>query len=130
MCGVNGIITYSLSEDEILKRLEVMGDLQDHRGPDDKRELVFSFKNGHVGFGFRRLSILDLETGMQPIVCGQDNSAIICNGQIYNYIELKFQLESCGVKFNTSSDTEVVLQCWIKWQEKALSLQLLNTWTQ
>ena len=89
MCGIHGIITYSLPEGEIYRRLKDMGALQVHRGPDDKKEVVFPFNKGIVGFGFRRLSILDLETGMQPIASPEDKSAIICNGQVYNYLELK-----------------------------------------
>ena len=113
MCGVQGIITYSLSEDEIYKRLEAMGSLLAHRGPDDKKESVFSFENGHLGFGFRRLSILDLETGMQPIISPEDKSAIICNGQVYNYLELK--AENPEMPYITKGDIEVALNMYRKY---------------
>ncbi len=113
MCGVNGIITYSLSKDEVYKRLQEMGALQVHRGPDDKRETVFPFKKGSLGFGFRRLSILDLETGMQPIISPEDNSAIICNGQVYNYLELK--AESPDMNYSTKGDIEVALNMYRKY---------------
>ena len=89
MCGIHGLVSRSLSEQEVARRLAAMGQLQRHRGPDDQKEIVFPITNGWLGFGFVRLSILDLETGMQPILCSGDDSAIICNGQIYNYIELR-----------------------------------------
>jgi asparagine synthase (glutamine-hydrolysing) len=87
-----------------------MGEIQRHRGPDDKQELVFNTETRSVGFGFVRLSILDLETGMQPIQCTLDQSAIICNGQIYNYIELKSEIK--GQPFVTKGDIEVALHLY------------------
>jgi len=113
MCGVHGIISYSLSKDEISKRLKIMGHIQNHRGPDNKRESVFTFKKVHIGFGFRRLSILDLETGMQPIISPEDRTAIICNGQVYNYIELK--AESPEMTYITKGDIEVALNMYRKY---------------
>ncbi|MBW1914169.1 MAG: asparagine synthase (glutamine-hydrolyzing) [Deltaproteobacteria bacterium] len=112
MCGIHGIISRSFSGDEILRRLEKMGDLQRHRGPDNIREKVFDTGNSLVGFGFVRLSILDLETGMQPVVCPLDSSAIICNGQIYNYVELKPQVKD--EHFVTKGDMEVALHLYRK----------------
>lgn len=112
MCGVQGIITYSLSGDKIYRKLEDMGSLQRHRGPDDKRESVFPFQGGLLGFGFRRLSILDLETGMQPIISPADNTAIICNGQVYNYLELK--ADSPEMQYMTRGDIEVALNMYRK----------------
>ncbi len=112
MCGIHGIISASLSKEEINERLRVMGELQRHRGPDDQAEQVFSYNDRHVGFGFVRLSILDLETGMQPIICPQDKSAIICNGQIYNYIELKPLVSD--EMFTSKGDVEVGLHLYRK----------------
>jgi asparagine synthase (glutamine-hydrolysing) len=113
MCGIHGIISNSLTDKEIIRRLERMGSLQQHRGPDDKREDIFSYGETNVGFGFRRLSILDLETGMQPIICHEDKSAIICNGQIYNYIELKPLVSEN--RFTTKGDIEVALHLYRKY---------------
>ncbi len=113
MCGIHGIITPSLSEDEVYRRLEEMGLLQVHRGPDDRKEMVFPLKKGTLGFGFRRLSILDLETGMQPIISPEDKSAIICNGQVYNYLELK--AESPEMHYSTKGDIEVALNMYRKY---------------
>jgi asparagine synthase (glutamine-hydrolysing) len=110
MCGIHGIVTESLPREEIKKRLEEMGDLQRHRGPDDKREEIFSINGNRVGLGLVRLSILDLETGMQPIICKKDHSAIVCNGQIYNYIELR--PEVAEEPFISKGDIEVVLHLY------------------
>ena len=110
MCGIHGIISWSLKEQEIQKRLKAMGKMQRHRGPDDQREDVFHIADTHVGLGFVRLSILDLETGMQPIVCPKDQSVIICNGQIYNYIELKPEVSD--EPFISKGDVEVALHLY------------------
>lgn len=110
MCGIHGIVSRSLSKEEMIRRLDEMGALQRHRGPDDKREDVFTLHGTRIGFGLMRLSILDLETGMQPIICRGDGSAIICNGQIYNYIELKPGVES--EPFVSKGDIEVALHLY------------------
>jgi len=112
MCGIHGIISPTMPEKEILRRLARMGGIQRHRGPDDEGGQVFSGPGRKAGFGFVRLSILDLETGMQPIVCGIDGSAIICNGQIYNYMSLKNEV--AGQPFVTSGDIEVGLHLFRK----------------
>ena len=110
MCGISGIFSPSLSREEIYARLKQMGHIQRHRGPDDQKEVVYSSNNGLLGFGFVRLSILDLETGMQPIECAGDKSAIICNGQIYNYIELRSSLKD--EEFVSKGDIEVALHLY------------------
>ena len=112
MCGISGIVSYSLSVKTINKRLKTMGKLQGHRGPDDRREIVIPFQSGLIGLGFVRLSILDLRTGMQPITCPVDKSVILCNGQIYNYIELKDQVSS--EPFTSQGDIEVALHLYRK----------------
>ena len=110
MCGVFGIISSILSVEEITSQLEAMGNIQRHRGPDDRRNTVFSHLKKNVGLGFVRLSILDLETGMQPICCEQDNTVILCNGQIYNYIELKERVKH--EPFVSKGDIEVALHLY------------------
>ncbi len=122
MCGIHGIVSSSLSKAEITTYLAKMGRLQRHRGPDDQREKVFTTGHGLVGFGFVRLSILDLTTGMQPIECQKDNTAIICNGQVYNYVELK--PEVAQETFVSKGDIEVALHLYRK---KGIDfLQFLN----
>ena len=110
MCGIHGILSHSLPKEEIGRRVEEMGRLQQHRGPDDRREAVYPVGRGWLSMGFVRLSILDLETGMQPIECPKDNTVIICNGQIYNYVELRNQV--FDEPFITRGDIEVVLHLY------------------
>ncbi|MFZ5564178.1 MAG: asparagine synthase (glutamine-hydrolyzing), partial [Thermodesulfobacteriota bacterium] len=112
MCGISGIITRSLGRDEVARRLARMGVLQRHRGPDDQREQVFEACGRRVGLGLVRLAILDLETGMQPIVCPSDGTAIVCNGQIYNYIELRREL--LEQTFVSRGDIETALHAYRK----------------
>lgn len=76
-----------------------------HRGPDEQGAMV----KDKVGLGMRRLSIIDLRSGQQPIFNADDSLAIVFNGEIYNYLELKKDLESKGYKFKTNSDTETIL---------------------
>ena len=112
MCGIHGIISRTMSDGEIRSRLAGMGGVQRHRGPDDEGGRVFSGSQSRAGFGFVRLSILDLETGMQPIVCDIDGSAIICNGQIYNYQSLKNEVSD--QPFVSNGDIEVGLHLFRK----------------
>jgi asparagine synthase (glutamine-hydrolysing) len=112
MCGISGIISRRISSGEIRDRLESMGSLQRHRGPDDAREQVFFSDDTLVGLGFVRLAILDLDTGMQPVVSNADGCAIVCNGQVYNYIEL--QEEVASEEFTTRGDIEVALHLYRK----------------
>ena len=110
MCGINGIVSRTIPVEEIRILLEEMGRMEHHRGPDDRSENVYTTGSSHIGFGFVRLSILDLDTGMQPIVCPKDDTAIICNGQIYNYIELKPEISE--EPFITKGDIEVALHLY------------------
>ncbi|MFH1243780.1 MAG: asparagine synthase (glutamine-hydrolyzing) [Pseudomonadota bacterium] len=112
MCGIYGIVSKTLSEGEVMSRLSRMGRLQRHRGPDDQRETLISVGDHRVGLGFVRLSILDLETGMQPIQCPEDQSVIICNGQIYNYVELRPEVRN--EPFVSKGDAEVALHLYRK----------------
>jgi asparagine synthase (glutamine-hydrolysing) len=82
VCGVSRVISRNLTMEDIGRRLEGMGSMQRHRGPDDSGSRVFTLDGTSVGLGFVRLSILDLETGMQPIVSPEDGCAIVCNGQV------------------------------------------------
>jgi asparagine synthase (glutamine-hydrolysing) len=111
MCGIAGIVDINHHRIPDLKhRLEVMNTLQIHRGPDGKGS--WQHKNEHVGLAHRRLSIIDLTTGDQPM---HDNIGnwISYNGEIYNYVELRREL---GLdKFVTTSDTEVILHAYQKW---------------
>jgi len=116
MCGINGIITKTnRSESEVSTVLNTMNDLIVHRGPDE--DGIFSEENSEfsVGMAMRRLSIIDLSSGQQPIFTDDKQIVIVFNGEIYNYRVLKSKLEAEGVTFNTSSDTEVILKAYEKY---------------
>jgi asparagine synthase (glutamine-hydrolysing) len=110
MCGISGIIDRKNRPiDPAL--IERLSDLVIHRGPDDKGYYFGS----NFAFGHRRLSILDLtEHGHQPMVY-QNRYWITYNGEIYNYLELRTELESIGFMFQTRTDTEVILAAYTKW---------------
>jgi asparagine synthase (glutamine-hydrolysing) len=111
MCGITGYIHFDrekLAEQSLLKR---MTDTIIHRGPDGEG---FYIKN-NVALGHRRLSIIDLKTGDQPM-SNDDNSIIVTfNGEIYNYIELRESLKKLGYIFRTESDTEVIIYSYQEW---------------
>lgn len=116
MCGINGIIAKTnRKENEITSILNSMNNLIIHRGPDE--DGLFSEENDSfsVGMGMRRLSIIDLSSGKQPIFSDDKQVVIVFNGEIYNYKILKAKLEAEGFTFNTSSDTEVILKAYEKY---------------
>ena len=116
MCGINGIITKTnRNEKAISSLLNAMNDLIIHRGPDEDGVFSEENKDFTVGMAMRRLSIIDLSSGQQPIFTDDKQIVIVFNGEIYNYRELKARLESEGVTFNTSSDTEVILKAYEKY---------------
>jgi asparagine synthase (glutamine-hydrolysing) len=107
MCGIAGILGIGDPEDRRLRVAEMTRALT-HRGPDDQG----SFDDPTVSLGFRRLSVIDLETGQQPIVLDQPSLVIVLNGEIYNFRELRSELESKGHRFRSTGDVEVVLRLW------------------
>lgn len=110
MCGIYGVVAENLSADAIRALLSPMGARLRHRGPDELREAVYGAGPAKAGLGFARLAILDLETGMQPIQSPADDTAIILNGQVYNYVELRSEL--AGEVFRTRGDAEVALHLY------------------
>jgi asparagine synthase (glutamine-hydrolysing) len=113
MCGINGLIIRGEStQTDILRSLTKMNDLIIHRGPDDDGFISNSNKQYSIGMAMRRLSIIDLESGKQPIYSEDKKIVIVFNGEIYNYRKLRAQLEIQGVKFKTASDTEVILKLY------------------
>lgn len=121
MCGVLGVVTavgrgLSVDESTIIK----MRDRMKHRGPDGEG----LWMNHHVAFAHRRLSILDLEHGQQPFQLGNTDSPeqqeLIYNGEIYNHLVLRKELQNLGVQFETKSDTETLAKAWATWGEDAL----------
>jgi len=111
MCGIAGIFHFDTSRSVSESLLKKMADSLAHRGPDGEG---FYIKN-NIGLGHRRLSIIDLSTGDQPMFNEDKSIAIIFNGEIYNYIELKEELKNLGCKFFTSSDTEVIIRAYETW---------------
>lgn len=108
MCGICGIVLSKGSPDLVERALRRMVSAMSHRGPDDASILL----DGRVGLGHVRLSIIDPVGGSQPMTCPGSASWITYNGELFNYRELKAQLEAVGHRFATDSDTEVVLQEW------------------
>lgn len=108
MCGLNGIASLNKNK-EIINIVSRMNDLIFHRGPDD--EGLYN-DDDCVIMGMRRLSIIDLSSGKQPIFNDDKSLAIVFNGEIYNYKELRTKLISLGVHFKTNSDTEVALRMY------------------
>lgn len=110
MCGIHGVFDTQLSPAEVRQLLQSMTASQRHRGPDDCREILFDEDIGRGGFGFVRLAILDLDTGMQPICSPLTGSTVVCNGQVYNYRELRQDLSD--LPFETRGDIEPILHLY------------------
>lgn len=114
MCGIVGFIDKSKDKKKIIKD---MADLIIHRGPDSDGYYV----DDNIALGFRRLSIIDLGTGSQPIFNEEKDKVIIFNGEIYNYQIIKEDLLAKGHKFTTKTDTEVILHGYEEYGEKILN---------
>ena len=108
MCGLAGIIDPSTHVDEREHLMKEMLSLIAHRGPDG--ESIYS--QGYVTLGHRRLAIIDLETGNQPIFNEDQTVGVVYNGEIYNYRELRNELEQKGHKFRTQTDTEILVHLY------------------
>ena len=116
MCGIAGLLHFDSDhqvDEGIVKR---MTDVLEHRGPDGCGSITL----GSIGLGHRRLSIIDIESGSQPMVSSDQQLTLIYNGELYNYIEIKQELLALGRVFLTQSDTEVVLQAYDEWGTKCL----------
>ena len=109
MCGINGIVSLS-NTFSLFDKLNVMNDLIKHRGPDDDGVFFESNMFYNICFGMRRLSIIDITNGAQPIFTEDNRYGVVFNGEIYNYKELKYFLQSHGYNFYSESDTEVILK--------------------
>ena len=119
MCGIAGFADSSRSPasppDAAFSTVHHMCDVIRHRGPDDEGVHV----EPGVGLGMRRLSIIDLSTGHQPIHNEDRTVWVVFNGEIYNYRELRRELEAAGHRFYTSSDTETIVHAYEEWGEAA-----------
>lgn len=112
MCGICGIVNKKKDAEPPRKELllEMMARLR-HRGPDSSGY----FRCGNAALGHTRLAIVDIQSGQQPITNEDESWWITFNGEIFNYIELKIELEGKGHKFRTASDTEVIIHAWEEW---------------
>jgi len=108
MCGITGIVYLERERKINPASLKKMSDALHHRGPDDEGHYI----QQNVGLGFRRLSIIDLSTGHQPLANEDDSIWIVFNGEIYNYHELHDDLISKGHVFKTKSDTETIVHLY------------------
>ncbi len=145
MCGISGYIRFKEAVSPVV--LQYMNDAIRHRGPDDEgymvmnddvmasyagRDSISEIKHqvpqiiaasvSRLGMGFRRLSILDLShCGHQPMISADGNIALTFNGEIYNYIELRKELQALGAVFKSDSDTEVILQGYNHWGQEVIT---------
>ena len=113
MCGISGIFdtrgTSTIPRDLISR----INNIQSHRGPDENEVHL----EPGLALGHRRLSVIDLATGTQPLFNEDGTVGIVFNGEIYNYLELMQELKDLGYRFRTRSDTEVIVHAWQAWGE-------------
>src|SRR5690348_4849850 len=108
MCGITGIFIFDRDRRVERSQLERMNHQIVHRGPDDSGSCIF----GNVGLAMRRLSIIDLSTGHQPLTNEDESAWIVFNGEIYNFRDLRRSLEASGHRFRTHSDTETIVHLY------------------
>lgn len=111
MCGISGFIHHDRTRPADKSMAAAMASTMPHRGPDDEGVFV----DGACGFGFRRLSIIDLEGGRQPVPNEDETIWVQLNGEIYNYKALRSELEGHGHRFRTESDTETIVHGYEQW---------------
>lgn len=116
MCGIAGIVD-SKGNNIDRSLLKAMCDTMVHRGPDDEGYYFNNDSGFSVGFGHRRLAIIDLKTGHQPICNEKKDTWVVHNGEIYNFMELRSSLEKKGHVFTTRSDAEVIIHGYEEYGE-------------
>src|ERR1700720_3835811 len=117
MCGICGQFNFARTEPVESETIRRMTQTMIHRGPDDEGY----FLSGRLGLGFRRLSIIDLAGGHQPMSDPEETVWVILNGEIYNFKELRAELEQRGHSFRTRSDTEVIIHGYKEWGTEVLN---------
>ncbi|MFO1149354.1 MAG: asparagine synthase (glutamine-hydrolyzing) [Alsobacter sp.] len=119
MCGLVAVLTPGPLDAGVLER---MRDRLAHRGPDGANQWIGKAGQSSVGLAHRRLSIIDLSTGgTQPMFAADGQVAIVFNGEVFNYIELREELRALGATFRSDCDTEVLIQAYLVWGEECLS---------
>lgn len=117
MCGICGQFNFGSGVPVQRQDVERMANSIVHRGPDDEGYYL----SGPVGLGFRRLSIIDLSGGHQPMADGDETIWVVFNGEIYNFLELRRELQSFGHVFRTNADTEVIIHGYKQWGDEILN---------
>src|ERR1700690_4061321 len=117
MCGICGQFNFSSSAPVISGDIAEMAGTMAHRGPDDEGYYV----SGPIGLGFRRLSIIDIEGGHQPMSDAEETIRVVFNGEIYNFPELRRELEGLGHVFRTRCDPEVIVLGYKQWGDEILN---------
>src|SRR5262249_17238616 len=111
MCGIAGIVAADRLHPDDSRRLVAMRDVITHRGPDD----AGIFRDGRAGLAHRRLSIVDLAAGHQPLANEDESIWIVFNGEIYNHVAIRPTLEAHGHRYRTKSDTETIVHAYEQW---------------
>jgi asparagine synthase (glutamine-hydrolysing) len=111
MCGINCIVRFDNLDENDHSNLLLMNEVMFHRGPDDSGLFI----DKCVGLAMRRLSVVDLETGSQPIYSNCKKFVIVFNGEVFNHKEIRNDLKTKGYIFNSETDTEVVLNCFMEY---------------
>ncbi|MEW6990604.1 XrtA/PEP-CTERM system amidotransferase [Colwelliaceae bacterium 6441] len=111
MCGITGYLKLNKQAQIEESILSEMNQAQFHRGPDEGDQYV----DDYVGLAHRRLSIIDVSTGQQPMTSQDNDYVIVFNGEVYNFVEVREELKALGHTFNTHSDTEVILNAYVEW---------------
>jgi asparagine synthase (glutamine-hydrolysing) len=119
VCGICGI-AFANRTSEAQSRVRAMTAALQHRGPDDEGFLVNESRAPGLALGMRRLSIIDLKTGQQPVWNEARDVAVVFNGELYNYRELRERLIRSRHRFTTQSDTEILVHAWEEWGEDCL----------
>ena len=115
MCGICGIVTLSGAQQFDRSALSAMGDAIIHRGPDDEG----AYADDALLLGMRRLSIIDVAGGHQPLANEDGTVQVVFNGEIYNFAEVRAELVARGHRFRTNSDTEVIVHGYEEWGERS-----------
>src|SRR5262245_16727741 len=116
MCGISGALRIGDGAPTTTAELQAVNDAMRLRGPDDEG----AWTDGTCALGHRRLSIIDVAGGHQPQTNEDDTVHVVCNGEIYNFVELRERLRARGHTFRTRSDTEVIVHGWEEWGERVV----------